>query len=200
MRQLLLLALLLSLAANAQIRYHFGDDSRWADPQFDDFAWPVVEKDAFPAPPQHGDGFVWVRQRVTGPAGDAALWLRLTHEHWIPTSTARFMQRSLICPLAWELGRSWPPAGSGCRPASAELQSHCPLSRSVPVMRFGWLRFARARSTATSRRTTSSRWSLRRSGRRLMAWPARCCCRPPACLATRRRRARFRVSMPIPVS
>ena len=122
MRQLLLLALLLSLAANAQIRYYFGDDPRWADPQFDDSAWPVVEKDAFPAPPQQGNGFVWVRQRVTAPAGDAALWLRLTHDNWsqtcrrnstltddwqapaadshrIPTSTARFMKRSSICPL-----------------------------------------------------------------------------------------------------
>ena len=167
MRQLLLLALLLSLAANAQIRYHFGDDPRWADPQFDDSAWPVVEKDAFPAPPQHGDGFVWVRQRVTAPAGDAALWLRLTHDNWsqtcrrnstltddwqapaadshrIPTSTARFMKRSSICPLEWELGRSWSPVGYGRRPACAALQSHCPLSRSVPVMGFGWLRCARA--------------------------------------------------------
>jgi len=82
--RLLLLALLLPLAANAQVRYHFGDDPRWADPDFDDSAWPVVQKDAFPAPPQPGDGMVWIRQRVTLPAGDAALWVRLKRYNWLP--------------------------------------------------------------------------------------------------------------------
>ena len=54
---------------------------------FADSAWPVVQNDFFPAPLQPGDGFVWVRQRVTVPAGDAALWLRLQNDNWIHLPT-----------------------------------------------------------------------------------------------------------------
>jgi phosphoserine phosphatase RsbU/P len=79
------IAFLLALPLLAQpVHYHFGDDLRWAAPNFDDSAWPVVEKDALPPPPKQGDGFVWVRQRRTAPAGDAALWLLLRRSGWLP--------------------------------------------------------------------------------------------------------------------
>lgn len=84
MKSLLILILALPLCGQSA-RYHHGDDPRWADPNFDDSAWAVVQKDAFPPPPTPGDGIVWVRQRVTTPAGEAALWLRLTTRlSWIP--------------------------------------------------------------------------------------------------------------------
>lgn len=54
---------------------------------FAGFAWSVVQNDAFPAPLHPSDGFVWVRQRVTTPAGDAALWLRLPNDNWIHLPT-----------------------------------------------------------------------------------------------------------------
>lgn len=46
------------------VRYHFGDDARWADPNFDDSAWPVAQQGQWPMPPFYSDGFVWVRMRV----------------------------------------------------------------------------------------------------------------------------------------
>ena len=50
------------------IRYHFGDDpdggKGWADPNFNDSAWPVAQQDRWPEPAFHSDGFVWVRARV----------------------------------------------------------------------------------------------------------------------------------------
>jgi phosphoserine phosphatase RsbU/P len=53
---------------SAPIRYHFGDDpsggSRWADPAFNDSAWPVAENGNWPMPPFYSDGFIWVRFRI----------------------------------------------------------------------------------------------------------------------------------------
>jgi phosphoserine phosphatase RsbU/P len=51
------------------VRYHFGDNARWADPAFDDTAWPVAKDGEVPAPPLTSDGFVWVRVRVPVPVG-----------------------------------------------------------------------------------------------------------------------------------
>ena len=48
----------------ASIRYHFGDDPRWADPGFDDQSWPIAEQGRWPAPTFNSDGFMWVRARV----------------------------------------------------------------------------------------------------------------------------------------
>ncbi|MCX6611673.1 MAG: DMT family protein [Acidobacteria bacterium] len=74
----------IAVTVQAQVRYHFGDDPRWAASDFDDSAWPVVENDSLPAPPKQGDGFLWVRQRMSAPAGDAALWLRLKQQTLLP--------------------------------------------------------------------------------------------------------------------
>ena len=86
MKTFLLLTLLVCapLCPAQTARNHFGDDPRWADPNFDDSAWPVVQKAAFPSPPRQEDGLAWVGQRVTAPAGDAMLWLRLPLDNLIP--------------------------------------------------------------------------------------------------------------------
>ncbi len=69
--------------AAAQVRYHFGDDQDgklgWADPNFDDSAWPVAQQGRWPMPPYDSDGFIWVRVRVPtreAAAGPLALRLR----------------------------------------------------------------------------------------------------------------------------
>lgn len=50
------------------VRYHFGDDPdgklQWADPNFDDSAWPIAENGRWPMPPFYSDGFVWVRYHI----------------------------------------------------------------------------------------------------------------------------------------
>lgn len=61
----------------AQVRYHFGDDPRWADPNFDDSAWPVAHQGQWPVPPYDSDGFIWVRVRVPAREASAPLALRL---------------------------------------------------------------------------------------------------------------------------
>ncbi len=48
--------------SSAQVRYHFGDDPRWSDPNFDDSAWPSGAN-GIPVRP----GFLWMRTRVTVP-------------------------------------------------------------------------------------------------------------------------------------
>jgi hypothetical protein len=45
-------------------RYHFGDDVQWADPGFDDRAWPVAQQGRWPFPGLTADGFMWVRVRI----------------------------------------------------------------------------------------------------------------------------------------
>ena len=54
------------------VRYHFGDDpdgkKGWADPKFDDSAWPVAKQDHLPTPPFYSDGVMWVRARVPVPS------------------------------------------------------------------------------------------------------------------------------------
>ena len=56
-------------AAQPVFRYHIGDNPRWADPAFDDSAWPVAENAHVPAPPFNSNGFLWVRARIPVPAG-----------------------------------------------------------------------------------------------------------------------------------
>src|SRR5215469_2183274 len=46
------------------VRYHFGDDARWADPDLDDSQWPIAKDGRVPARSRDRDGFVWVRLRV----------------------------------------------------------------------------------------------------------------------------------------
>jgi len=79
MRRLAGLALLLAAAFAAPfalpqagagvLRYHYGDNPVWADPAFDDSGWPVAEDARVPAPPFNSDGYVWIRTRISIPAG-----------------------------------------------------------------------------------------------------------------------------------
>ena len=56
----------------AIIRYHFGDDPDgklgWANPNFDDSAWPQAKNGRWPLPLPAPDSFEWTRVRVTVPA------------------------------------------------------------------------------------------------------------------------------------
>ncbi len=47
-------------------RYHLGDGPSltWADPRFDDSAWPIAQRGQWPTPPFYSDGVVWVRMRI----------------------------------------------------------------------------------------------------------------------------------------
>ena len=52
-------------SAPGEIRYHVGDDPDgklgWANPNFDDNAWPIAKDGQWPTPLFYSDGFVWVR-------------------------------------------------------------------------------------------------------------------------------------------
>ena len=52
----------------AEIRYHFGDDPDghlgWANPNFDDSAWPVAKDGQWPLPPLDSNGFIWLRYHI----------------------------------------------------------------------------------------------------------------------------------------
>lgn len=54
---------------NGPSRFHYGDNPRWADPNFDDSSWPVAHDGGWPPPAFSSDGFVWVRVHVAVPRG-----------------------------------------------------------------------------------------------------------------------------------
>ena len=64
----------------APIRYHFGDDPKWADPAFDDSAWPVATGQLIPTPPPASDGMVWLRYQVAVPPDRSPLAVRLDRD------------------------------------------------------------------------------------------------------------------------
>lgn len=81
MKRLLFAILLLPLAVDAQVRYQFGDDPRWADPQFDDTSWPVADSGRFPLPRGNNtSGMVWLRYRTAIPPDQSPLAVRLGRE------------------------------------------------------------------------------------------------------------------------
>ena len=47
---------------SAPVRYHFGDDPDgklgWANPSFDDSAWPIAIDGQWPMPPFYYNGFI----------------------------------------------------------------------------------------------------------------------------------------------
>ena len=76
LRKLALLAFCcLTLAAQGQtsaspqptVRYHFGDNLRWADPAFDDSSWPVAQNGLVPSRSRDTNRFLWVRIRIPVP-------------------------------------------------------------------------------------------------------------------------------------
>ena len=50
--------------AQTVVRYHFGDDAAWANPTFDDSAWPAAQDGFVPSRSREGHGFLWIRVRV----------------------------------------------------------------------------------------------------------------------------------------
>ncbi len=54
------------------VRYHFGDDARWADQNLDDSSWSVAADGRVPVPAVDTDGFVWIRVKVGVPQDAAA--------------------------------------------------------------------------------------------------------------------------------
>ena len=56
-------------ASQPNIRYHLGDNLAWAEPHFDDSAWPMATAGQFSAPDYHSDGFVWIRSQIAVPSG-----------------------------------------------------------------------------------------------------------------------------------
>jgi phosphoserine phosphatase RsbU/P len=74
------------------VRYHFGDDSRWSSPSFDDGDWPVAVNGFVPSVAGHVDSFLWVRMRVPVPAGlQAPMALHLTGLGLQPTAWQAFV-------------------------------------------------------------------------------------------------------------
>lgn len=59
-----------SAASSPVLRYHYGDNPAWADPSFDDSAWPSAKDGVFPLPAYQADGYFWVRARVPVPTGN----------------------------------------------------------------------------------------------------------------------------------
>ncbi len=55
------------------LRYQFGDNRQWADPAFDDSAWPAIINNQIPQPPFRSDGYLWIRARILVPAGLAGM-------------------------------------------------------------------------------------------------------------------------------
>jgi hypothetical protein len=51
-------------------RFQRGDDPRWAEPGWDDSAWPIVEPFSLPS----RDGIYWVRWRVNRTGGERVRW------------------------------------------------------------------------------------------------------------------------------
>jgi sigma-B regulation protein RsbU (phosphoserine phosphatase) len=85
---LLLIALAIPLAARAvpapetgpshpDLRYHYGDNTAWSDPHFDDSAWPSTQTGIFPSPAYQSDGYFWVRARLVVPPDAASLSIEL---------------------------------------------------------------------------------------------------------------------------
>jgi Stage II sporulation protein E (SpoIIE)/Beta-galactosidase jelly roll domain len=51
------------------IRYHYGDNTAWASPSFDDSSWPVAVNGGVAGPRFHSDGYLWFRARIHVPLG-----------------------------------------------------------------------------------------------------------------------------------
>ena len=56
------------------VRYHFGDNSQWADPASDDSSWPVAQNGLVPSRSRDTDRFLWVRLRVPVPGNLNGPW------------------------------------------------------------------------------------------------------------------------------
>jgi sigma-B regulation protein RsbU (phosphoserine phosphatase) len=117
MCKLALLALCcLTLAAYGQppasprptVRYQYGDNSRWADPAFDDSSWPVAQNGLVPSRARDTNRFLWVRIRVPVPGNlNGPLALHLADLG--------------VQPMTWQVfANGQPLAGQGTFPPHAD--------------------------------------------------------------------------------
>lgn len=80
-----------------QVHYNFGDNPSWANPGFNDSNWIPAPNGAWPLPPLHSDGILWVRFRVPIPAQAATgLALRLVRPSSMEASEQVFLNGTLI--------------------------------------------------------------------------------------------------------
>ena len=78
----------------APVRYHFGDDPEgklgWANPNFDDSAWPIAQNGMVPSRSRETDRFLWVRVRVQVPNN-------------LSTPLALHLDDLGVQPMAWQV-------------------------------------------------------------------------------------------------
>src|SRR5580704_17115072 len=90
------------------VRYHFGDNSQWADPAFDDSSWPVAQDGLVPSRSRATNRFLWVRIRVPVPNN-------------LNGPLALHLDRLGVQPMAWQLFvNGQPRGGHGAFPPHAD--------------------------------------------------------------------------------
>jgi sigma-B regulation protein RsbU (phosphoserine phosphatase) len=90
------------------VRYHFGDNSQWADPAFDDSSWPVAQDGLVPSRSRATNRFLWVRIRVPVPNN-------------LNGPLALHLDRLGVQPMAWQLFvNGQPRGGQGAFPPHAD--------------------------------------------------------------------------------
>ena len=76
------------------VRYHFGDNSQWANPASDDSSWAVAQNGLVPSRSRDTDRFLWVRLRVPVPENlNGPLALHLDNLGVQPMTWQVFRQR-----------------------------------------------------------------------------------------------------------
>jgi hypothetical protein len=100
----LLVALLLphpiaSLAQSAPsptVRYNYGDNPLWANPNFDDSSWPIAKDGILLLPPFSSSGMVWIRVKVDVPSVLAPLAIRQVNPQAAPSAEELYVNGALI--------------------------------------------------------------------------------------------------------
>jgi hypothetical protein len=83
--------------SSSTVRYRYGDNPHWADPNFDDTSWTAATNGQWPLPPFGSDGIVWVRLRIPLSADPAARSaLRLVGPESRTASEEVFLEGALI--------------------------------------------------------------------------------------------------------
>jgi phosphoserine phosphatase RsbU/P len=131
LRLLALLALCcFTLAARAQapaspqpaVRYHYGDNLQWADPDFDDSSWPVAQNGFVPSRSRDANRFLWVRIRVPVPGN-------------LNGPLALHIADLGVQPMTWQVFLNGQPlGGQGAFPPHANPAAP-PVSPVMPVPR-----------------------------------------------------------------
>jgi hypothetical protein len=137
--------------ANQSVRYHYGDDSSWADPGFDDSTWPVAQQQRWPQPAYNSDGFVWVRFRVPVRSDIAGpLAIRVGNPPTVLIADEVFVNGTSV----GTVGKLPPRAWVNCLPQDAIFDLPAGLAQpgtiASVVLRLWYPPFARSSSRAVS--------------------------------------------------